>query len=510
MPKFFYFLFIIFPLFSEVSQEEKIRTLYHGLKQDSIKEMLAFYSLFQDHPYGKKALEHGLLLINQHRNDPLPFDQMTKWPKISLSNLVLSIGNKMQAKFDQLNQEEIQFITHLSSHLKHHQLKGHQIQNYLDSLSLEDREVDVARTLFLYQFDNNLEKVLAYEASLDLMTLEILAKLPKNRTIKQTLEAMHQLIYFEMGFRFPPHSLWAKDVDTFTFLPSVMDDRYGVCLGVSILYISLGQRLGLPFCIYTPPGHIFLQAVLEDDTKVNIETTARGIHIPMEEYLGINQLYLEKRSLKETFGMALMNDAAAFWEKENHEKALNIYQKALPFMPYDPLLNYFIAINALLVDQKTIAKNAFSTYLSNKKKDQIKEMTILEDYFQNQASLEGIKAIFSPVDNTRESILAKKETLLSITQKYPRFREGLFHLAVCYFQLSNYKKALDVLKQYHVLDSTNPTCEYYLAHLYLNRLDYKKANQHLLQAEKLMKDHQKSTKLLRPLKLELMKILCID
>ena len=77
-------------------------------------------------------------------------------------------------------------------------------------------------------------------------------------------------------FRFPPHSLYAKDIDVYTFLPSVLDSRRGVCLGVSILYLCLAQRLDLPLEAMTPPGHIYVRY----GEDLNIETTARGIDVP--------------------------------------------------------------------------------------------------------------------------------------------------------------------------------------------------------------------------------------
>jgi tetratricopeptide (TPR) repeat protein len=504
----YYFLLLLIPLFSQ--EEAQIKTLYYSLKQNSIKEQLAFYSLFPDSIYGKKSFKQALDLINQHRKIPVDPAILKNWPEISISAMIQSIGRKMNSSLDLMKEDDVSLVKQLSSHLKHHQLKGHLATSFEELPTLPNEEIDLARSIFLYQFQNDLKKVEAYEAALDLMTLEILAKVPKNHTIKEILHAMHDLIFFEMEFRFPPHSLWAKEVDTFTFLPSVMDDRFGVCLGVSILYISIGQRLGIPFNIFTPPGHIFIQAQLDDESLVNIETTARGIHIPMDHYLGINTLYLDKRTVKETVALALMNFAAIFWEKNKYEEALDIYTKAEAFMPNDPLLHYFMTLNALFCGKKEIATKTYEIFLKNKVQDSIKEQTLLEDYFNHQVNLDGLKTIFTTVDETRNSILDKQKELLAILKKHPKFREGHFHLGITYLQLSNYAKAKEAFEQYHLLDSTNPTVEYYLAHLCMNRLDYKKANDHLNRLENLMKNHNKSLKIIKPIRLEIMKVLCAD
>ncbi len=507
MIKLWIFVLCFLPLCAQEPHEEKIKTLYHGLKPQSIKEMLAFYTLFPTHPLGKKAAERALSLVNQHRATPVDREILTRWPSIQLSSMILSIGNKMQAQTPPLKDDEIAFIEALSNHLLHRRLSGHGITHYEQALELADDQIDIARTVFLYQFGNDLEKVAAYEAALDLMALEILAKLPEKKSIRATLNAMHDLIYFEMGFRFPPQSSWTDAIDTFTYLPSVIDDRYGVCLGVSILYISLGQRLGVPFTVFTPPGHIFLQATLEDDTKVNIETTARGIDIPMEDYLGINTLYLEKRSLKEVMAFSLMNDASVYFGKQDHVKALALYEKAEKFMPTDPLLHYFMAISAWLNQQEELAQRCYSIYLANVQNHQIKPMTMIEDFLEKKGSLEGLKAIFHPTDHTRQSLLKKQELLEKEVANFPSCREALFHLAVCSLELGQQKKALSALEAYHRVDDTNPTCEYYLCALYLERLQYHQAKVHWLRAAKLLTRQQHSAKILLPLMIELTKLL---
>src|SRR5665647_1570782 len=105
------------------------------------------------------------------------------------------------------------------------------------------------------------------------MALQILARLPPKASPQQKILKINELIFDEMRFRFPPHSLYAKDIDVYTFLPSVLDSHRGVCLGVSILYLCIAQRLDLNLEMITPPGHIYVRYRTTDQT-INIETTA--------------------------------------------------------------------------------------------------------------------------------------------------------------------------------------------------------------------------------------------
>src|SRR5581483_3122329 len=130
------------------------------------------------------------------------------------------------------------------------------------------------------------------------------------------------------------HSSYETSIDLYTFLPSVLESRRGVCLGVSVLYLALAQRLGIPLEIVTPPGHIFLR-LKKGDKERNIETTCRGVHVPSDEYLGVNNKKLPLRSMREVVGMVFFNQASIFLNQGKFEDAVKAYKEAILFMPDD-------------------------------------------------------------------------------------------------------------------------------------------------------------------------------
>ena len=85
---------------------------------------------------------------------------------------------------------------------------------------------------------------------------------------------------------------------------------------------------------------------------INIETTARGIDVPSERYLSVDTKTLQKRNLHEVIGLAFMNQAAVFWQKEDHQKALSLYEKAKPFFKNDYLLQLFLGLNYLFIGKE--------------------------------------------------------------------------------------------------------------------------------------------------------------
>jgi regulator of sirC expression with transglutaminase-like and TPR domain len=387
--------------------------------------------------------------------------------------------------------------------LPNRKLKGSSIWTREEALELSQDEVDLARGLLLYQFepsDKLKSEILQYEATLDLMALEIRARLPTWASDLEKIHAINRFIFEEKRFRFPPHSLYAKEIDLYTFLPSVLDNREGVCLGVSILYLCIAQRLGVPLEIITPPGHIYLRY---GDT--NIETTARGIHIPSEMYLGINTRGLQKRTIKEVIGLAFANQAAVAWEQEKPHEAVVLYEKALLFLPQDPLIQMFLGFNYLFIKEKQKAVKLLSPLRSFTFEYAVSPETIPADYLEGQADAAGIKAIFGHVDESRASVLSKLHSLEKIVKRHPKFRAGLLQLAVCHLQLGHMAEGLKILKQHHEIDPNDATVEYYLSVLYLERLDLKSSWRHWKNAEALTSAREHHPKALKEIKTALLR-----
>ncbi|HAZ15438.1 MAG: hypothetical protein A2Y28_00230 [Chlamydiae bacterium GWC2_50_10] len=478
--------------------------LYKRLDPLSIREQLSFYHLYPSSPFGQKALAQAWELLQKGPGDKVELSL----PPFDLQPILSLITRNSFDPIEKLSEEQLQLVESCGEHLAHRKLLGSRIwtKETLDSLPLQ--EIDIGRGLLINQFTNAedaKEKIRQYEALLDLMALQILARLPKEPTPLQKISAINSFIFHEMNFRFPPHSLYAKQIDLFTFLSSVLDRRQGVCLGVSILYLSLAQRLDLSLEIITPPGHIFLR--YKDDKRiVNIETTARGVDLPSSTYLGVNTRKLPVRTLREVLGMVFFNHASLAWETQDYRLAATLYEKARLYMEDDPQLRMLHGFSCLFAGNKKEGKELLEKGIPFLFDESVSKETLPEDYLKGDVNLKGIKTIFLPVDNKRESILAKQKKLKKVLQKCPRFREGWYHLAVTYLQLGRESEAFDVLKKHDALDQSNPTVAYYLSVLSLHRLDYNEAWHYLKQAENLTAARHHAPKALRHLKQELKRL----
>ena len=73
--------------------------------------------------------------------------------------------------------------------------------------------------------------------------------------------------------------------------------------------------------------------------------------------------------------------------------------------------------------------------------------TTAEDYLTGKVDVEGLQALFMQVDETRESIIKKQQSLQKVLKKFPDFRSGLFFLATTWLQLNREGEALEILEE---------------------------------------------------------------
>jgi tetratricopeptide (TPR) repeat protein len=466
-----YLLFLALPFIILHGHIAEVEALYSQQDPKCLSKLFAFYHLHNENESGKQALETAFSLINKHRGKPISLRAIPLFHRMDFDSFLTTLTKQPEETLPQLSDEQITFVDKISDHLKHRKLKGHSALSKEEVLALPSHEVDLSRAIFLSQYGKDqLDVIKSYEASLDLFALSILARLDENPTDRAIIEKISYFIFYEMLFRFPPHSLWIKDVDQYTFLPSILDSHHGVCLGVSILYLSLAQRLGLNLTICTPPGHIYLSYTADDGEVLNIETTARGIHMPTENYLSIQTKYVEHKKLKEVVGLHHINAASVFWQAGKNKEAIEQYLHALSYMPGDTLTKTFLGLNYLFTEDKETGLKYLNEVKGKKINGSIMTNTAIEDYLSGAIDESGIAAIFESVDETRESILKKQKELKAILVKFPNFRDGIFHLAITWLQLGRKKEALAVLNDYHKIDPNNATVEYYLTYLSFARL----------------------------------------
>jgi tetratricopeptide (TPR) repeat protein len=464
-------------------------SIYKTLDPKSLSQLFAFHELYPDTREGKEALNKVLNLLGASPEDAHLFSAL---PAIDISTMITMMSQVQTNDAPLLTNEALAFIEKISTNLKNRSLEGHTLWDQKQIMDLPLDQIDLSRALFLTETNNlSIDTIKQYEAMLDLMALQISFRLKADATDLEKIEAINDFIFYKLHFRYPPHSTYSKEIDSYTFLSSVLDSRKGVCLGVSVLYLCLAQRLGLTLEAITPPGHIFLSYV-DPKTKerTNIETTARGIHVDLEDYYTLDTISLQRCNMKEVIGYVLFNQASTFWSANNHKKAIELYEKAKTYIPDDPLIMEFLGYNYLFDGNKQKGIKYLKKALQHENSYNFSARTTIEDYLNHRVDIKGLKNIFSPIEETKESILAKQEALKKTLKKYPNFRSGIFLLASSYLQMGRTKEATAILDDYLKLDPENVLVHYYQSLISMERMRYKKAHFHAQKAKEILQKHQ--------------------
>ena len=176
-----------------------------------------------------------------------------------------------------------------------------------------------------------------YLETLDDIAVEIRDRLRRRRLKAdyRAIPVINEYLFSELGFKSISEASDPHDL----FLHTVLDKKAGYCLSLSILYLSLGERLGLPLYGVVVPGHFFVRY---DDNKMrfNIETTSNGGSASDEHYInkfkvprGSNGIYMKNLNKIQTLGCFFNNLGNSYNAVGNMDSALLALERAVETNP---------------------------------------------------------------------------------------------------------------------------------------------------------------------------------
>jgi len=186
----------------------------------------------------------------------------------------------------------------------------------------------------------------AYLRQIDELATGVQQRLPAQAGLEDTLIALNQFLFVEQGF--------SGDMDNYddprnSFLNEVLDRKRGIPITLSILYMEVGRRLGLPLKGVSFPGHFLVkfttregEVVLDpfsggclmskEDLEQMLEDTfgaAEAAYAPLERLL-------TAANKKEILVRMLRNLKGAYLRRERYDKALTVVDRILLIQPDQP------------------------------------------------------------------------------------------------------------------------------------------------------------------------------
>ena len=217
--------------------------------------------------------------------------------------------------------------------------RGLYVRSIEQVLRLEEDEIDLATAVLIIseQWNDNVYGR-RYLTELDDMAFEIRDRLKAKRMWpnRKAIAVINEYLFDELKFK----SVEKADNPNDLFLHSVLDEKRGYCLSLSILYLSLAERLGLPLYGVVVPEHFFVRY---DDGRVrfNIETTAKGgyaedehyikkFHVPQDER---DSIYMKNLNKLQTLGCFFNNLGNSYNDVGNTDQAMVALERAAEINP---------------------------------------------------------------------------------------------------------------------------------------------------------------------------------
>jgi regulator of sirC expression with transglutaminase-like and TPR domain len=135
-------------------------------------------------------------------------------------------------------------------------------------------QIDLLRAaLWIACLDNSELDIEAYVDHVDRMVREIETSLAEGAGASEKLAALNKYLFSENGFHGSRNEYYHR---ANSYLDRVIDDREGLPITLSILYLELGRRLGLRLVGVGLPGHFVVRHEPEDGNHMLIDVFEGG------------------------------------------------------------------------------------------------------------------------------------------------------------------------------------------------------------------------------------------
>lgn len=125
----------------------------------------------------------------------------------------------------------------------------------------------------------------AYVRLIDRMVVDISKTLKKNANAAETIAALDKHLFQENGFHGSRFDYYHR---ANSYLNRVIDDREGLPITLSVLYIELGRRLGLTIQGVGLPGHFVVQHVSNGKKPQLIDVFNEGKQLSREDAIKLS------------------------------------------------------------------------------------------------------------------------------------------------------------------------------------------------------------------------------
>ncbi|MBE9030220.1 tetratricopeptide repeat protein [filamentous cyanobacterium LEGE 11480] len=218
-------------------------------------------------------------------------------------------------------------------------------QLFMREVRQPDEYIDLERAaLYMAQEAYPTLDMEEYVVALDGMAEEIRARLPVEDYPLRTLKVVNQYLYEELGFK-PNQADYYSAKNS--FLNDVLDRRTGIPITMSLVYLSLAQRIAFPMVGIGLPGHFLIRPV-QNDMEIFVDAFNYGeilfaqdcadlLRKMFGDQLAMQEQFLAPVSNGHFLARMLTNLKAIYAAEANVEGVLAAVERILLIFPEAPI-----------------------------------------------------------------------------------------------------------------------------------------------------------------------------
>ena len=374
--------------------------------------------------------------------------------------------------------------------LANHNKRGLHVSTIEGVFRLKEDQIDLGTAALILSREWGTRKTThVYRRKIDDMTEDILERLKKKHlpVDYRAIPVINQYLFDELGFS----SVETADDPEDLFLHVVLEKKRGYCLSLSVLYLAIAERLGLPMYGVVVPGHFFVRYD-DGDRRFNIETTSNGATTTDEHYVEEfnpptipHMLYMKNLTKKQTLGCFYNNLGNSYCEVGDIDKAFEVLLQAVRItpllseanmnlgnvylrkkMPHQAIEQYEKALSIITNDARAM-NNLGSAYM------QIEDYWKAESYYRTSLNLDPEYIdVYRNLANAMQ-MQGKYEDAISQLKAAvalrPKDVESFLLLGQVYRNVGDLPAAEKYLRKALALDPTRFQAKVSLGYIYLDR-----------------------------------------
>lgn len=206
-----------------------------------------------------------------------------------------------------------------------------------DSLPLTETAISLAQDAYP---DLDLETVLA---ELDELALRLKRRLPEGADLSEKIGALNRFFFRELGFAGNLNDYYDPDN---SHLNVVLKRRRGIPISLAVLYLELGEQIGVPVKGVSFPGHFLLRITLPEGDVMLDPTTGQSLSEAqmvdmLEPYISHTEqsvgnalrMLLQPATPREIVARMLRNLKAVYLQTERWQRLLGVQQRLVVLLP---------------------------------------------------------------------------------------------------------------------------------------------------------------------------------